>query len=120
MVSQPPTTVYSEVSVALITAQPDIPPVISALRALGLRNETISKEVGVSASMSSLWSRGREPIAASHYPKLVRLLRLALGEAIRALGEVAAKANSPEVERAFRSYRDRVRLAGDILQELER
>ena len=112
-------SVYTEVSAALRVAQSSIPPVIEALRLLGVRSNTISKTVGVSASMVSLWSNGREPVAMTHRPKLVELLKVAYAEAIRALGEVAAKSNPPELERSLTAYRDRVRRAGEILRELE-
>ncbi len=112
-------SVYTEVSAALRVAQSNIPPVIEALRLLGVRSNTISKTAGVSASMASLWSNGRESIAVTHHPKLVGLLKVAYTEAIRALGEVAAKSNPPELERSLTAYRGRVRCAGQILGELE-
>ena len=112
-------SIYSEISAALRTARSDVSPVIEALRLLGVRNDTIAKTIGISPSMVSLWSSGREPIAAAHFPKLIELLRMAHAEAIKALGEVAARTNAPDLERSFRSYRDRVRRAGEILEDLD-
>ncbi len=112
-------SIYSEISAALRTARSDASPVIEALRLLGVRNDTISKTTDVSASMVSLWSSGREQVAATHRPKLIELLRTAHAEAIKVLGEVAARSNSADLEKNFKSYRDRVRRAGDILEGVE-
>lgn len=112
-------SIQQQVTLALQTAQPDIPPVVEALQLLGVRNTAISECSGVSPSLVSRWCSGKEPVASSHIPKLLELLHLAYKAAIEEMGRVAAQANPPELERSFRSYRDRVKRAREILAELE-
>lgn len=114
-------SLYSEVSAALRSPSPhrEPSPVLTALRLLGVHNETIAVTLGVSPPLVSFWFKGHERVAPKHLSKLVELLRAAHGEAVKALGEVAARTNAPDLERSFRSYRDRVRRAGEILKELD-
>lgn len=59
---------------------------------------------------------GHERVAEKHMPKLTALLRAAHVEAVKVLGEAAARTNPPELENNFNRYRDRVRRAGEILE----
>ena len=110
---------YQEVVTALHRADNDTPAVIEALRLLGVRNNTISEWTGVSPTMASFWASGKQPVAPAHYHKLTELLRVAYGEAIKAIGEIIVKSNTPQGEKSFRSCRDRVQRAGKILGDLE-
>ncbi len=113
------TNLYSQVSAALRSAHLEPLPVLTALRLLGVTNETLAMVLGISAPLVSFWFKGHERVAPKHLSKLVELLRAAHAEAVKALGEVAARTNAPDLERSFRSYRDRVRRAGEILEDLD-
>ena len=113
-----PESVYQEITTALHTAHNGAPALIKALRFLGVQSRTISDYLDVSPSLVSFWSSGKEPLSPKHHPKLIELLRIAYQVAIQELGKVAATANPPELERNFKSYRDCVQRAGEILEEL--
>ncbi len=114
-------SLYSEVSAALRSPTPhrEPSPVLTALRLLGVHNETIAATLGVSPPLVSFWFKGHERVAPKHLSKLVALLRVAHGEAAKALGEFAAKANTPNLEENFCVYRARVQQAREILEELD-
>lgn len=111
--------IRSQVSAAVWAARSNTPPIIEALRFLGINGKTISQVVGVSPSMASLWGTGKEPIASVHYLKLIELLRIAYTTAIQELGEIASRSDSSEMERKLAVSRRRVQHARQILQELE-
>ncbi len=110
------TTLYPEVSAALRKAHRAPPPALKALRFLGVSNETVAKFTGISPPLVSLWVKGHERVAEKHMPKLTALLRAAHVEAVKVLGEAAARTNPPELKNNFNRYRDRVRRAGEILE----
>lgn len=111
--------VSREIARVVRRASPEVPPLLEALRLLGISNATIARHLNVSEPLCSHWARLKAPIAKHHYPKLMGLLREAHEAAVRTLGELASKVNPPEVERSFVAYRDRVWRAGEILRELE-
>ncbi len=113
-------SIYKDVVNALHRARHGTPPPIGALRLLGIRNRTISQWTGVSQTLVSFWANGRQPIASTHYRNLIQLLCITCAEAAKALDEVAAKSNAPQLEDSFKAYQDRVRCAGEILNGLQK
>ncbi len=115
-----PEPIQQQVILALQTAQRSTPPVLEALQLLGIRNSSISEWAGVSPSLVSRWCSSKDPIALTHTPRLLELLRLAYQAAIQELGQVAARSNPPDIENSFETYRRRARRVGEILAELDR
>ncbi len=111
--------ITKEVTTALSNSVPGAPPILDGLRALGLGYKTVAGFLGVDVEQVSLWYRGKDIIALDHYPKLISLLQISYAEATRILGEVSARANPPAVEKNLKPFRDRVRRAGEILEDLE-